>query len=419
MSTPDLSKVRVLLGVSGGIAAYKAAELVRRLGDAGAEVRVVLTAGAAHFVTPLTFQALCGQPVRSGLWDEAADDSKDGGGRAASGTAAGSAMGHIELARWAEHILIAPATANILARLAHGLADDLLTTLCLASAAPLAVAPSMNQQMWAHAATQANMVTLRQRGVFFLGPDSGDQACGDIGTGRLLEPDDIVAGLIALRGPRPLAGKRLLVSAGPTYEDIDPVRFVGNRSSGRMGFAVARAAAEQGAEVTLIAGPVALDTPLGVMRVDVRSAEQMRSAVLQHATVNEIFISAAAVGDYRPQSIAPHKLKKTGQGLALALTENPDILAEVAALPEHPFLVGFAAETESVEEYARAKLLRKNLDMIAANCVGNGCGFEAEDNQLNVIWRDGSECLPRASKLVLAHQLLARVLERYQASGRP
>lgn len=402
MSPVNLSKVRVLLGVSGGIAAYKAAELVRRLRDAGAEVRVVLTAGAAHFITPLTFQALSGQPVRSELWDEAAE----------------SAMGHIELARWAEHILIAPASAHILARLAHGLADDLLSTLCLASNASLTVAPSMNQQMWAHAATQANIATLRQRGVHFLGPDSGQQACGDSGIGRLLEPDQIVAGLIALRGPRPWVGRRVLVSAGPTYEDIDPVRFVGNRSSGRMGFALARAAAEQGATVTLIAGPVTLDTPEGVARVDVRSAEQMRSAVLQHVASSDIFISAAAVGDYRSQSIAPQKLKKTGQGLVLALTENPDILAEVAALPQPPFLVGFAAETEAVEEYSRAKLLSKNLDMIAANCVGNGAGFEVDDNQLSVIWRDGSECLPRASKQVLAQQLLVRVLERYQASGR-
>ena len=272
MNTNGLTDTRVLLGVSGGIAAYKAAELVRRLGDAGADVRVVLTANAARFVTALTFQALSGNPVRSGLWDESAE----------------AAMGHIELARWADEVLIAPASADLIARLAHGHADDLLTTLCLATAAPVRVAPAMNQQMWAHPATQANLALLRERGVRVLGPDSGSQACGDVGAGRLLEPDAIVAELVGARAPRELAGLTFLVSAGPTCEDIDPVRFIGNRSSGRMGFAIAEAAAQQGAKVTLIAGPVALATPAGVARVDVRSARDMREAVLAKAFRGEL-----------------------------------------------------------------------------------------------------------------------------------
>ncbi|MEO6690561.1 MAG: bifunctional phosphopantothenoylcysteine decarboxylase/phosphopantothenate--cysteine ligase CoaBC, partial [Dokdonella sp.] len=289
--THELAGVHVLLGVSGGIAAYKAAELVRRLRDVGAEVRVVLTENAARFVTALTFQALSGNPVRTGLWDESAE----------------AAMGHIELARWADEIVIAPASADIVARLAHGQADDLLTTLCLATAAPLSVAPAMNQQMWAHSATQANISALRERGVRVFGPASGDQACGEFGAGRLLEASEIVAELAAARGPRDLAGLNFLVSAGPTYEDIDPVRFIGNRSSGRMGFAVAEAAARAGATVTLIAGPVALATPGGVTRVDVRSARDMRDAVLARVAQTDVFVAAAAVGDFRPQSVSTQK----------------------------------------------------------------------------------------------------------------
>ena len=399
MARHPLENLRVLLGVSGGIAAYKAAELTRRLRDAGAEVRVVLTENAARFVTPLTFQALSGQPVRSGLWDEAAE----------------AAMGHIELARWAQRIVLAPASADLIARLAHGLAGDLLGTICLASAAPLALAPAMNQQMWAHPATQANIETLRRRGVDVLGPASGSQACGEFGAGRLLEADTIVAELAALHGPRLLEGARVLVSAGPTYEDIDPVRFLGNRSSGRMGFAVAQAAAEQGAQVQLIAGPVHLPTPPRVTRSDVRSAREMRAAVMQHIPQSDIFISAAAVGDYRPSEVAAHKLKKQGgAGLTLALTENPDIVAEVAADKsrrgaDRPFLVGFAAETRDVESYARAKLERKHLDLIAANQVGAGAGFDACDNELLLLWPGGSELLPRADKFVLARALVARV----------
>jgi phosphopantothenoylcysteine decarboxylase/phosphopantothenate--cysteine ligase len=397
MGNSPLANLHILLGVSGGIAAYKAAELVRRLRDAGAEVRVVLTENATRFVSPLTFQALSGQPVRSGLWDEAAE----------------AAMGHIELARWAQRILIAPASADLIARLAHGFADDLLTTLCLASAAPLAIAPAMNQQMWAHAATQANISTLRERGVDLLGPADGSQACGEFGAGRLLEADSIVAEIVALHGPKILSGARVLVSAGPTYEDIDPVRFIGNRSSGRMGFAVARAAVERGARVQLVAGPVHLPTPAGVERTDVRSARDMRTAVLRQIPQSDIFISAAAVGDYRPGEVAAHKLKKRGADLTLTLNENPDILAEIAALPKRPLLVGFAAETENVEAYARAKLTRKKLDLIAANLVGADLGFDCSDNALTLFWDGGSEDLGRADKPVLARRLIERIAGFY------
>jgi phosphopantothenoylcysteine decarboxylase / phosphopantothenate---cysteine ligase len=393
MIESTLANLRVLLGVSGGIAAYKAAELTRRLRDAGCEVRVVLTRNAERFVTPLTFQALSGNAVRSGLWDESAE----------------AAMGHIELARWAQRIVIAPASADVIARLAHGRADDLLTTLCLASAAPLALAPAMNQQMWAHAATQANLDLLRARGVDVLGPASGGQACGEFGAGRLLEADTIVAELAARHGPKLLEGVRVLVSAGPTFEDVDPVRYLGNRSSGRMGFAVAEAAAGQGAHVHLVAGPVHLVTPPGVKRSDVRSAREMQAAVMQQIPQSDIFISAAAVGDYRSAEIAAHKLKKGNGSLTLKLTENPDILAGVSALKTRPFLVGFAAETNDVESYARAKLERKQLDLIAANRVGGGAGFDVEDNELILLWPSGSEHLPRGSKRDLARALIARI----------
>jgi len=403
MGQPALAGQQVLLGVSGGIAAYKAAELVRRLGDAGALVRVVLTEGAARFVTPLTFQALSGNPVRTSLWDESAE----------------AAMGHIELARWASQVVIAPASADVIARLAHGMANDLLTTLCLATAAPIAVAPAMNQLMWAKAATQANVATLRERGIAVLGPASGSQACGEFGAGRLLEAENIVAELVRLQGPRSLAGKRVLVSAGPTFEDIDPVRFIGNRSSGRMGFAIADAAAAEGAEVTLVAGPVSLETPRGVERVDVRSAREMRDAVLARAGTSDVFIAAAAVGDFRPESTAPQKIKKSGgDPLDLKLVQNPDILAEVAALGVRPFVVGFAAETENVESHAREKLERKRVDLIAANEVGAGRGFETSDNALLLIWNGGSESLDRADKRELASRLVTRVAERMRATER-
>jgi phosphopantothenoylcysteine decarboxylase/phosphopantothenate--cysteine ligase len=403
MSQPALAGVRVLLGVSAGIAAYKAAELVRRLRDAGAEVRVVLTEGAAHFVTAVTFQALSGNPVRSSLWDESAE----------------AAMGHIELARWADEVVIAPASADLIARLANGLANDLLTTLCLATTAPIALAPAMNQQMWANAATQANVATLRSRGLRVLGPATGSQACGEFGAGRLLEAETIVGELIAARSPRALAGVRFLISAGPTFEDIDPVRFIGNRSSGRMGFAIAAAAAAQGAVVTLVAGPVVLATPRGVERVDVRSAREMHDEVLFRAPRSDVFISAAAVGDYRPEAASTEKIKKKDdQPLELTLVQNPDIIAEVASLSERPFVVGFAAETQDVERHARAKLEKKGIDLIAANEVGEGQGFEVEDNALLLLWPGGREQLDRADKRVLAERLLARIAERMRGTAR-
>ncbi|AHX15391.1 phosphopantothenoylcysteine decarboxylase [Dyella jiangningensis] len=397
----SLAQRRILLGVSGGIAAYKSCELVRRLRDLGAEVRVVMTEGATHFVSATTFQALSGQPVRISLWDAEAE----------------AAMGHIELARWAERILIAPASADLIAQLAHGFANDLLTTVCLASAAPLYVAPAMNQQMWAHAAVQANVDTLRQRGVHLLGPASGDQACGDIGSGRMLEPLELREAIVASFGNAVLRGRKVVVSAGPTYEDIDPVRFIGNRSSGRMGFAVAEAAVQAGAEVTLVAGPVSLATPPGVVRrIDVRSANQMRDAVVAATAHADIYIGAAAVGDYRPAEVADHKIKKRdGAALELSLAENPDILGTLAAQTVRPFLVGFAAETHDVERYARDKLARKGLDMIAANQVGGGLGFEAADNALTLYGPDGAIELPRASKSELARQLVAKIAERYVA----
>lgn len=398
----SLAQRRILLGVSGGIAAYKSCEVVRRLRELGAEVRVVMTEGATHFVGPTTFQALSGQPVRVSLWDAQAE----------------AAMGHIELARWAERILVAPASADLLARLAHGQADDLLTTLCLASAAPLYLAPAMNQQMWAHPAVQANIETLRRHGAQLLGPAVGDQACGDVGSGRMLEPHELRDALAASFGEPLLAGLRVLVSAGPTYEDIDPVRFIGNRSSGRMGFAVAEAAAQAGAVVSLVAGPVDLATPPGVARrIDVRSAAQMHAAVLDAAAQADIYIGAAAVGDYRPLQVAAQKLKKhDGSELTLRLGENPDILASLSAQTAHPFLVGFAAETHDVASYAQAKLRHKRLDMIAANQVGGGLGFEAADNALTLYWADGVAELPRAAKPELARQLIACVAERYRAT---
>jgi len=398
----SLAERRIVLGVSGGIAAYKSCELVRRLRDLGAHVRVVMTENATRFVTPTTFQALSGEPVRVSLWDESAE----------------AAMGHIELARWAERVLIAPASADLIARLAHGHADDLLTTLCLATAAPVYVAPAMNQQMWAHAAVQANVAILRTRGVHILGPASGDQACGEIGSGRMLEPRELRAAMVASFAEQVLRGKRVVVSAGPTYEDIDPVRFIGNRSSGRMGFAVAEAAARAGAQVTLVAGPVSMATPFGVARrIDVRSAAQMHAAVTEAALDADIYIGSAAVGDYRPNCVAEHKLKKQdGAALTLQLAENPDILASLSAKQPHPFLVGFAAETQNVETYARDKLQRKGLDMIAANQVGEGLGFETADNAITLYWADGARELPRADKAAIARQLIECIADRYKAA---
>ena len=398
----SLAQRRILLGVSGGIAAYKSCELVRRLRDPGAEVRVVMTESATRFVGPATFQALSGQPVRTSLWDEQAE----------------AAMGHIELARWAERILIAPASADLIARLAHGHADDLLSTVCLASAAPLYLAPAMNRQMWAHPAVQANLAVLRERGVRVLGPAAGEQACGEVGSGRMLEPLELRDALAASFGGGELAGLKVVVSAGPTFEDIDPVRFIGNRSSGKMGFAVACAAAQAGAEVTLVAGPVSLPTPPGLARrIDVRSAAQMQAAVLEACAGADIYVGAAAVGDYRPAEVSECKLKKQGGAdLTLRLAENPDILATLSAQATHPFLVGFAAETHDVARYARGKLQRKGLDLIAANQVGDGLGFETADNALTLYWADGEAVLPRADKASLARQLVAHIAQRYRAS---
>ena len=425
--------MNIILGVAGGIAAYKSPEIVRRLKDAGHEVRVVMTAGAQAFVTPLTFQAVSGEPVHRDLLDETAE----------------AAMGHIELARWADVVLAAPATANLMARLAHGFADDLLATLCLATPAPIVLAPAMNRQMWRAAATQANLEALAGRGVRIIGPDAGWQACGDVGPGRMSEPADIVSELFgedgsassltassgsATSGPAgesvestrsaesaaPLAGVRVLVTAGPTREAIDPVRFISNHSSGKMGFAVAAAALGLGAEVDLVAGPVALDPPPGVGVVPVGSAADMHREVLARAAGCDIFIATAAVADYTPADPAPGKLKKAASPLSLELRPTPDILAEVAALDDPPFTVGFAAETEDLERHARSKLERKRLDLIAGNRVdGSDLGFDSDRNALLVLWPDGGRAdLPAGPKILLARQLLALVTERFLA-GRP
>jgi len=393
----------VILGVSGGIAAYKSAELVRRLIERGAEVQVVMTAAAREFVTAMTFQALSGRPVRESLWDQAAE----------------AAMGHIELARWADLVLVAPASADFLARLAGGRADDLLATLCLATTAPLVVAPAMNQQMWLNVATQANVATLKSRGVRLLGPASGDQACGEVGPGRMLEAVEI-ADLIEplLTEPGPLSGKRVLITAGPTRECIDPVRFVSNRSSGKMGFALAQAMRAAGAEVVLVSGPVSLNTPAGVRRINVESAQQMYEAVQQELTGTAVFIATAAVADYRPIEIAPRKIKKRDEQLSVAMTRTTDILATVAARPDRPFVVGFAAETDNVEQHALEKLLRKNLDMIAANEVSSCKAFDCDDNALLVLARGGGRVeLPQAPKRELARSLVALIAERLATAG--
>jgi phosphopantothenoylcysteine decarboxylase/phosphopantothenate--cysteine ligase len=400
--TADPAPARILLGVSGGIAAYKAAELVRRLRERGAEVRVVMTEGATRFVTPLTFQALSGEAVRTSLWDEAAE----------------AAMGHIELARWATHVLVAPASADVIARLAQGQANDLLTTLCLATEAPLTLAPAMNRVMWAHPAVQANLATLRARGAAVLGPGSGDQACGETGAGRMWEPEQIARALLVEAGDA-LAGRRVLITAGPTFEDLDPVRYLGNRSSGRMGYAIAAAARAQGADVTLVSGPVTLATPAGVRRIDVRSAAQMHAAVFDALPGQDLFIATAAVADFRPRERQASKIKKQPgtTGLTLELELNPDILAEVAARTSRPFVVGFAAETDEVERYARDKLARKKLDMIAANRVGVGdCGFDSERNALSVYWNGGAAEIAEADKAEVARQLLDLVATRMRAA---
>ena len=391
--------------MTGGIAAYKSPDLVRRLLDRGAEeIQVVMSRGAQEFVGPLTFQAVSGRPVRSDLWDEAGE----------------AAMGHIELARWADEILVAPATAEFMARLAHGFAGDLLTTLCLATTAPITLAPAMNRQMWANPATQANVQLLKQRGIRILGPASGEQACGEVGAGRMLEPAQIADEVFVARSQSGvLQGLRVVVTAGPTREKIDPVRFISNRSSGKMGYAVAAAARDAGAEVTLVSGPVQIVAPPGVERVDVESAEQMLTAVQtalagsDGAGKADILIAAAAVSDYRMIEVASQKIKKTSDTMSLALTRAPDVLGTVARSPSRPFLVGFAAETEHVERNALAKLAGKNLDMIAANRVGEGLAFDQDDNALTVYWRDGKRELAFNSKAALARQLIEVISERF------
>lgn len=388
----------ILLGVTGGIAAYKACELVRLLRRAGAEVRVVMTRGATEFVTPLTFQALSGHPVRSELFDAGAE----------------AGMGHIELARWAELVLVAPASADFLARLAAGMADDLLATLCLATTAPVAVAPAMNQQMWQAAATRENVARLAARGVSLLGPATGEQACGESGPGRMLEPPELMAQVELLLGSGPLAGVTALVTAGPTREAIDPVRFISNRSSGKMGFAVAAALTAAGADVVLVAGPVQLPTPPGVRRIDVESAAEMMAAVENERF--DLLVATAAVADYRPAAAATGKMKKEQATLALALTRNSDILATISVQRPDVFTVGFAAETDDLARHARGKLAAKKLDMIAANWVGGGRGFDNESNALQVYWADGDMALKEAPKGELARRLVMLIAERYLQS---
>jgi len=384
-----LTNRHILLGITGGIAAYKSADLVRRLREQGAQVRVVMTAAATQFITPLTLQAVSGQPVSTDLLD----------------TEAEAAMGHIELARWADVILIAPATADFLAKLAYGHANDLLSTVCLATAAPITVAPAMNQQMWQAPITQQNCQQLQQRGVKLFGP----------AIGRMLEPLELVQCLQNIFQSGALQAKKILVTAGPTREDIDPVRFISNRSSGRMGYAIVEAAAAKGAEVTLVSGPVSLSPPAGGQIISVYSAQDMFEAVMARVSAADIFIATAAVADYRPAQQAAQKLKKNQAQLQLSLERTPDILASVASLATPPFTVGFAAETDNLVDYARSKLEHKKLDMIAANLVGiEGIGFDSEENALSVFWADGSVDLPRCSKKELANQLVELIIQRYQ-----
>jgi phosphopantothenoylcysteine decarboxylase/phosphopantothenate--cysteine ligase len=395
------SKTRVLLGVTGGIAAYKSPDLVRRLIERGAEVQVVMTPGAQKFVTPMTFQAVSGRPARVDLWDDGAE----------------AAMGHIELARWAQLVLIAPASADFIARLATGRADDLLATLCLATEAPLILAPAMNRIMWANKATQANITLLESRGVRFLGPASGNQACGEVGAGRMWEPTMLATSLLEPPvNAGLLAGLNVLITAGPTRERLDPVRYLTNRSSGKMGFAVAAAAREAGAHVTLVAGPVQLPTPTGVTRINVESAREMYAAVHRHIAEADVFIAAAAVADFQPVTIAKQKIKKQGGMVKLDLEPAPDIVKSVADMSKRPLVVGFAAETNDVEDNARTKLKRKKLDMIAANQVGEGLAFDCEDNALTVLWPGGKIEVARAPKLQVARELIALIAKRLPPS---
>ncbi|HJP05163.1 MAG: bifunctional phosphopantothenoylcysteine decarboxylase/phosphopantothenate--cysteine ligase CoaBC [Chromatiales bacterium] len=394
----ELAGRHVLLGVTGSIAAYKSPDIVRRLKDQGAEVRVVLTASAEKLVSPTVFQAVSGEPVRGDIWDEQAE----------------AAMGHIELARWADQVLIAPATANLIAQLAAGSAENLLSTICLATEAPIALAPAMNQAMWRDPATQNNCEVLRNRNVRLIGPDEGSQACGDVGPGRMSEPVDIVNRLLRGGATGPFEGQTILVSAGPTREAIDPVRFVSNRSSGKMGFAMARAAADAGASVILVAGPVNLPTPPGVERIDVETTQQMFDAAMEQIDKADIYIGAAAISDYRPRKAATQKIKKSADTFTLEMVKSPDLLASISALDDGPFTVGFAAETEKLEEHAQSKLERKQLDMIIANLVGENICFDADDNEAVVLWSGGREALPRLSKSELARRLVDVIAGRYR-----
>ena len=400
-----LNNKRILLGVTGSIAAYKAGELVRRLRDAGAEVRVVMTQGAGEFVAPLTFQALSGHPVHQHLLD----------------TESEAGMGHIELARWADAILVAPASADFIARVVQGRADDLLSAICLAGQVPLALAPAMNSGMWRNPATRANVRTLQSRGVMFLGPDEGEQACGEVGAGRLQGAVMLLGGFAELFSRGLLSGKTVLVTAGPTREALDPVRYLSNHSSGKMGFSVAQAAAEAGARVILISGPVSLPTPPHVLRTDVVSAQQMREAVMGQLAGVDIFIATAAVADYRPVAPLDAKMKKKRQRMSVELEPTPDILAEVKARHPGLFCVGFAAETDDLEAHAREKLQRKAVDMIAANWVGVAAAetegtFGSDNNALRLFWHNGEAELTVAAKSKLARQLLEHVTHCYEAS---
>ena len=398
-----LSPMNIVLGITGGIAAYKAPDLVRRLRERGGDVQIVMTQSAEEFVTSTALQAVSGRPVRSNLWDKEAE----------------AAMSHIELARWADVVLIAPATAEVMARIVSGGAPDLLTTICLATEAPLAVAPAMNHIMWSNPATQANRKVLEERGIHILGPGVGSQACGETGAGRMLEPDTIAAAVFDLavgEGEGLLTGRKVVITAGPTREPIDPVRYITNRSSGKMGYAMARAAAAQGAEVVLISGPVNLPEPPGIEVRNVLSAQDMYEATHTCVSEADIFIAAAAVADYRPAEWKEQKIKKNEESMSIDLVRCPDVLASVAALAAGPFTVGFAAETEKVDDYARSKLENKSLNMIIANRVGSDCGFDTDDNSVNVIWTDGEQRFPEARKSELARDLVELIARRFYAA---
>ncbi|EPE3186467.1 bifunctional phosphopantothenoylcysteine decarboxylase/phosphopantothenate--cysteine ligase CoaBC [Cronobacter sakazakii] len=400
-----LAGKKIVLGVSGGIAAYKTPELVRRLRERGAEVRVAMTEAAKAFITPLSLQAVSGYPVSDSLLDPAAE----------------AAMGHIELGKWADLVILAPATADLIARVAAGMANDLVTTICLATPSPVAVVPAMNQQMYRNIATQQNIERLASRGLRIWGPDSGSQACGDVGPGRMLDPLEIVELAVKHFAPvNDLQHLNIMITAGPTRERLDPVRYITNDSSGKMGFAIAAAASARGARVTLVAGPVALPTPPGVERIDVESALEMEAAVQQRAQQQQIFISCAAVADYRAETISSEKIKKQGDELTLKMVKNPDIVAGVAALSQNrPYVVGFAAETNNVEEYARQKRQRKNLDLICANDVSQaGHGFNSDTNALHLFWQEGDKVLPLERKALLGQRLLDEIVTRYDEKNR-